>query len=187
MSRIAGIMDIVHKLSVALLATACVLGARDFGPPVGSKLPLFTLPDQTGRLHSARGLAGPKGVVVLFYPSAGSSKARIEELDQHQDAFRKLGYNVAAISNDSVAVLKSFAAQAAIHLPLLSDSGSKIIRSVNIADDAAQGSPARTGWLVVDPTGAVTAKYFESDPAQAYTSAAILMHRFGWTPPDPPL
>lgn len=180
-------MDIVHKLSVVLFATACVLGARDFGPPVGSRLPVFTLPDQSGRLHSARGLAGAKGVVILFYHSPDSSKAQLEELDQHQDAFHKLGLNVAALSNDSVAVLKSFSAQAALHFPLLSDSGSKVIRSLNLADEnAPQGSPARTGWLVVDASGAVTAKYFESDPGQAYTSAAILMHRFGWTPPDPP-
>src|SRR5581483_1218217 len=89
-------------------------------------------------------------------------------------------------SNDSVATLKSFAAHTGIQLPLLSDSASKVIRSLNVVDDTVSGTPARMGWLVVDASAAVSAKFFEADPSQAYTSAAILMHRFGWTPPEPP-
>src|SRR5581483_9423969 len=112
-------MDIVQKLGVVFFATAYLFGARDFGPPVGTRLPAFTLADQSSRLHTAHGLMGPKGAVILFYRSADSAKPQLEELDQHQEAFRKLGLSVAAISNDSVATLKSFAAHTGIQLPLL--------------------------------------------------------------------
>jgi hypothetical protein len=44
------------------------------------------------------------------------------------------------------------------------------------------GQPAGCGWFILNPKRIVTAKYFE--PGQCYTSAAILVHRFAWTPPD---
>jgi Thiol:disulfide interchange protein DsbD, N-terminal len=46
-------------------------------------------------------------------------------------------------------------------------------------------SGARTGWIVLDARSIVVAKYFEDDPNQCLTSAAVLVHRFGWTPPGP--
>jgi hypothetical protein len=44
---------------------------------------------------------------------------------------------------------------------------------------------ARPGWLILNPMGVIVAKYFEEDPTQCYTSAAILLHQFGWMPPEP--
>lgn len=44
------------------------------------------------------------------------------------------------------------------------------------------GRPAACGWFILSARRIVTASYFE--PGQCYTSAAILVHRFGWTPPD---
>ena len=44
---------------------------------------------------------------------------------------------------------------------------------------------ARPGWLILNPRGVIVAKYFEEDPTQCYTSAAILLHQFGWMPPEP--
>jgi len=43
---------------------------REYGPATGTPLPAFELPDQAGKLHSLKGLLGPKGAVVLFYRSA---------------------------------------------------------------------------------------------------------------------
>jgi len=31
----------------------------------------------------------------------------------------------------------------------------------------------------------MVAKYFDEDAGQSYTSASILLHQFGWTPPEP--
>jgi len=40
----------------------------------------------------------------------------------------------------------------------------------------------RPGWFVLDAEGAIAAKYFQEGSGQCYTSAAVLVHRFGWTP-----
>jgi peroxiredoxin len=183
---------IARKLPALLLAAAGVLGALDFGPTTGTRFPAFNLPDQNGQLHSLRSLLGPKGALILFYQSADwcpYCKAQLRELERHQEAFHKLGWGVAAVSYDSAAILKDFAGRAAIHFPLLSDSDSKTIRSLQIlSEDAPHGSPfygaARPGWFVLDARGAIVAKYFEEDASQRYTSAGILLHQFGWIPPE---
>ena len=46
------------------------LSAREYGPPVGSKMPGFDLKDQDGKAHSLTSLLGPKGAVILFFRSA---------------------------------------------------------------------------------------------------------------------
>jgi len=190
---IGRIIRMVRKIPVLLLAAVCSLAAADFGPPTGSRFPTFNLPDQTGQLHNSRSLLGPKGAVILFYQSADwcpYCKAQLKELEQHQEAFRKLGLGVAAVSYDSSAILKDFAGRAAIHFPLLSDSNLKTIRLLHILnEDAPHSSPlygaARLGWFVLDAKGVIVAKYFEEDTSQSYTSASILLHQFGWVPPEP--
>ena len=46
------------------------LAAREYGPPIGSRMPDFTLRDQNGKPHSLQSLLGPKGAVILFFRSA---------------------------------------------------------------------------------------------------------------------
>jgi Disulphide bond corrector protein DsbC len=45
---------------------------------------------------------------------------------------------------------------------------------------------ARPGWFILNARGVIVAKYFEEDPGQYYTSAAVLLHQFGWMPPPEP-
>jgi len=51
-------------------------------------------------------------------------------------------------------------------------------RKLGLLATAAAGPGS--GWIVLDPKSIVVAKY---DPS--FTSAAILVHQFGWTPPGP--
>jgi len=61
----------LHCLVPALLLiTAPLLTGRDYGLPIGSKMPDFEARDQDGKVHTLRGLLGPKGAVVLFFRSA---------------------------------------------------------------------------------------------------------------------
>ena len=55
---------------MALLLFGGSLGARDYGPPVGSKMPGFELKDQDGKTHTLASLLGPKGAVIVFFRSA---------------------------------------------------------------------------------------------------------------------
>jgi len=113
---------------ISLLCAAALSFAANVGPPVGKPFRVSDL-----RL-------GPNGAAILYY----RSKAQLAELDQHREAFQKLGVQVATM-----------------------------------------GVARETGWIVLDAKSVVVAKYFEDDPSQCLTSAAVLVHRFGWTPPEP--
>ena len=91
---------------------------------------------------------------------------------------------VAAISYDSGEVLRSFSTRmGGIHFPLLSDSGSAIIRAFGIfndnipKDDEVYGI-CFPGTYIVDENGVVRAKYFEGQYRQRYTPNNILVHEF---------
>ena len=56
--------------AISLLLISGSLTAREYGPPIGSKMPAFRLHDQDGKQHSLASLLGPKGAVVVFFRSA---------------------------------------------------------------------------------------------------------------------
>ena len=106
------------------------------------------------------------------------------ELQSNLERIRAEGLGVAAISYDSVAVLKNFAARRGITFPLLADPESRIIRDYGILNQqvplgTAQYGIPYPGTYLLDRAGRVTAKYFENDYTQRYTSADILVSRFG--------
>ena len=106
------------------------------------------------------------------------------ELQSNLEKIRAEGLGVAAISYDSVAVLKSFAERRGITFPLLSDPESKIIRDFGILNEQSQQGTMQygipyPGTYLVDRAGRVTAKYFEDDYTQRYTSGDILVSHFG--------
>lgn len=90
---------------------------------------------------------------------------------------------MAAISYDSVAVLKTFADRKHITYLLLSDPDSKIIRTFGIlnetvpANSMAYGIPY-PGTYLVDTSGKVVAKFFEQDFKER-TPAVEILERFG--------
>jgi peroxiredoxin len=178
---------IKRRLALLFLLVCYTLLGRDFGPPVGAKMAGFELPDQDGKVRTLGSLLGPKGAVILFYQSADwcpYCKAQLVELEQNQTEFRDLGLGIAAISYDSVAVLHNFAERRGIHFPLLSDRDSKVIRELGILNETTPtdnpffGVPY-PGSFVLDAQGVITAKYFEDDFRERYTSADILAHQFG--------
>jgi hypothetical protein len=59
----------ISAAAVFFLAGISAYG-REYGPPIGTRLPAFELPDQAGKLYSLKSLLGPKGAVILFYRSA---------------------------------------------------------------------------------------------------------------------
>ena len=91
---------------------------------------------------------------------------------------------MAAISYDSVEVLKFFTEKAKIHFVMLSDPDSAVIRKFGIfnesvpANSMAYGIP-NPGTYLVDPSGKVISKYFEDDYTQRVTASDILVKEFG--------
>jgi AhpC/TSA family protein/cytochrome c biogenesis DsbD-like protein len=106
------------------------------------------------------------------------------QLEKSRNEFIKRGFGVAAISYDSRAVLQNFADRLKIGFPLLSDDGSQVIRSFGILNTTVKpgalddGVPY-PGIFVIDPSGKVTAKYFEEKYQERFTPATILSKQFG--------
>lgn len=111
-------------------------------------------------------------------------------MQKNYSKIQSAGLGLAAISYDSPAVLKAFAARRGITFPLLSDSESKIIRSygilnTSVAKDSTSYGIPYPGIYVLDPDGKVKAKYFEEDYRERQTAAAILLREFGIEPATP--
>jgi hypothetical protein len=101
------------------------------------------------------------------------------ELQGRYDDIRKQGLGLIAISYDAPETLKKFADSRGIKFPLISDSGSAIIKRFGILNDQQEpgtrsyGIP-HPGTFIVDRKGVVTARFFEEAYQERYTAAAIL-------------
>ena len=93
---------------------------------------------------------------------------------------------MAALSYDSVEVLKTFADRKGITYPLLSDPESTVIREFGILNETVpKGTPFYgvpwPGTFITDARGVVTAKFFEENYRERYTAGNILLRV---APPD---
>lgn len=84
-----------------------------------------------------------------------------------QEALEAHGIKLAAISYDSVGVITDFAEKKGITYPLLSDSGSKMIRAFGILNER-DFKPGRFGYgvpypivFLIDETGVIRGKFAE--------------------------
>jgi hypothetical protein len=106
------------------------------------------------------------------------------ELERDYSLVQKRGLGLAAISYDSVAVLKDFADRKKITFPMLSDPDSHIIRAFGILNESVKPESPQygipyPGTYVLDSGGRVVAKYFEDDMRERISASAILAGRFG--------
>lgn len=92
---------------------------------VGDTAPDFTLPDQSGTPVSLASLrdGAARGVVVYFYPRAGTAGCTKEACDFRDslEGWRRAGYAVVGISPDPPAAQARFAEKQSLPFPLLSD------------------------------------------------------------------
>jgi hypothetical protein len=110
-------------------------------------------------------------------------------LEQALPKIKAAGLGIAAISYDSVPVLKEFSARAGIHYPLLSDPDSATIRRFGILNETIdKGTPfygiPHPGTYLVNAKGVITSKYFEEDYRVRDTAASVLLRQFGITPAE---
>ena len=80
------------------------------------------------------------------------------ELQQNLDKLHKRGLGVAALSYDSVAVLKNFSERKGITYPLLSDTHSKVIRSYGLLNESVGKNTPQygipyPGTFILDKSG----------------------------------
>ena len=101
------------------------------------------------------------------------------ELEGQLEAIRKRGLGLAAVSYDSVDILREFAARRGIGFPLLSDPGSEVIRRFGLLNpeyppgDRAHGVPY-PGTFVTDAAGVIRARFFEKTYVERRTAGSFL-------------
>jgi peroxiredoxin len=161
-------------LAVAALATLAVATTANadapFGPKVGTRAPdVGVLADQGGRMHAVRDLAGPKGVVLMFFRSAEwcpFCQAQLIAMNGGAAEIERRGYKVVGLSYDPPAATKAFTDRRGITYPLLSDPGSKVIDGWGLRDpqyppgNRAYGVP-RPAIFVIDRKGVIRASLAE--------------------------
>jgi hypothetical protein len=90
---------------------------------------------------------------------------------------------VAALTYDSLAILRHFGDRKGITYPLLSDPDSEVIKAFGILnpnyppDHSGHGLPF-PGMYIVDENGIVQAKFFEEDHRERYTTSHVLVRHF---------
>jgi thioredoxin-dependent peroxiredoxin len=95
---------------------------------IGDKAPLFSLPDQNGKMVSLNEFIGKNKLVVYFYPkdeSFGCTKEACSFRDSYED-FKEAGAEVIGISADDENSHKGFAANHKLPFILLSDKDKMI-------------------------------------------------------------
>ena len=100
-------------------------------------------------------------------------------MEESSAELEKRGLNIAAISYDSVSVLKHFAQRRSIRFPLLSDSDSKAIREFGLLNEEVPKNTLFHGvphpvTYIIDVRGIVKSRHFEEDFRKRYTTGNIL-------------
>ncbi|WP_166849385.1 thioredoxin-dependent thiol peroxidase [Isoptericola sp. BMS4] len=134
----------------------------------GDVAPDFTLPDAHGddvSLAAVRA-AADRGVVVYFYPKAGSPGCTTEACDFRDNlaSLAGAGYAVLGVSADPVADVRAFAEAEHLTFPLLSDADHAVADAYGTwgpkTVDGRSFDGMHRSTFVVDPDGTVrTAQY----------------------------
>ena len=100
---------------------------------IGDKAPLFSLPDQNGKVHNLEDYRGQK-VVLYFYPkdnTAGCTKQACNFAELYPQ-FMEKGAVVLGVSKDSVASHKKFEEKYGLPFTLLSDEGLEVLQAYDV-------------------------------------------------------
>jgi len=103
-------------------------------------------------------LVGTKGLVVFFYPKAGTTGCSLEaqQYNRRLKEFQDLGYNVVGVSVDSTDANKTFSNDCKLDFPLISDTEKKLVDQYKVWGEKTRFG--MQGWGVVRST-------FVLDPA----------------------
>lgn len=100
---------------------------------VGAKAPVFTLPDQNGKMHSLEDYRGKK-VILYFYPkdnTPGCTKQACGYSERYPQ-FMEKGVEILGVSKDTVASHKRFEEKQGLTFTLLSDPERKVIQAYDV-------------------------------------------------------
>lgn len=143
------------------------------------KAPDFTLPDQTGRLHSLADYAG-QWLILYFYPQDDTPGCTTEACAFRDDyaVLREKGLEVVGVSSDSVDSHAKFAEKYHLNFTILADEPGDVTRAYGA--NGLVGTKRMT--FLISPDGEIAKEYPKVTPqghsAQIMTDfAALRMNR----------
>ena len=138
---------------------------------VGIKAPVFSLPDQDGKLHDLGDYRG-KWVLLYFYPkdnTSGCTKEACAIRDEFP-RFGKFGALVLGVSKDSVESHKRFAGKHGLPFTLLSDPETKVQQAYGVWGKKKMAGREYMGTFrksfLIDPKGNIVRIYEKVKPLE---------------------
>ena len=100
---------------------------------VGTKAPVFELPDQNGKMHTLKEYKGKK-VILYFYPkdNAPGCTKQACGFSERYPQFMENGAVVLGVSKDTVASHKKFEEKYNLAFPLLADPERRVIEAYDV-------------------------------------------------------
>lgn len=131
---------------------------------IGTQAPTFTLPDQTGKVHTLADYRG-KWVVLYFYPKDLTPGCTIEACNFRDNVNRLSGAGavVLGVSADSVKRHEKFAAVEKLNFPILSDETHETLNAYGVWQQKSMMGKKYMGivrtTMIIDPHGVVRKVY----------------------------
>ena len=128
---------------------------------VGSRAPVFELPDASMEMIQLSSFRGKKNVVLYFYPRDGTPGCTLEAINfsDHDDAFAECDTVVFGVSRDDCLVHEEFRDKHGLSMQLLSDADCEVMKKYEVmAEDAINGAThpcVHRSTFVIDKKGVV--------------------------------
>lgn len=157
-----------HLLLPALLCLLAVpaLAKTPEPPKEGDKAPSFTLNSQEGKPVSLDDFKG-KWVVLYFYPKDFTSGCTVEAhgFQKNLPKFEAQGAVIVGVSGQSADTHKDFCAKEGLNFKLLSDDKMAVSKSYGSVINLGVAKLSARNTFVISPGGFVAKRFLKVDPA----------------------
>lgn len=140
----------------------------------GDKCPVFSLPNQDGKMINIQHYIGKKNLVIYFYPKDNSWGCTKEacSFQESQNEFEELDCEVIGISTDSVESHKSFSKEHHLNFTLLSDRNDEVRNLFGVPESFLGLIKGRVTY-VIDKSGIVQGVFDSQINSVGHISKAI--------------
>ncbi len=141
---------------------------------VGDTIPLFSLPDQDGKMFNIESVLGKNKLVIFFYPQDGSHGCTREAcyFRDTSELFDEADAVVIGISGQSVESHKEFAENYRLNYPILSDGQNKVRKLFGVPTTFLGMIPGRVTY-VADQNGKVVHIFNSHIQAERHVDEAL--------------
>lgn len=155
------------RLACALLGIVAPFASGADAPAPGSLAPVFSLPDQDGKLRRLEEWRG-KWVVLYFYPKDDTPGCTTEACAFRDDLHKltALGAQVVGISVDDSVSHKAFAEKYHLPFPLLADKDGVVAGRYGALSNLWLVKFAKRHTFLIDPRGNIARRYLSVEASR---------------------